>query len=246
MELAKRSYPEVLKLTIAEVLHQHGRASEVLKNMGMAIAGNEEKTLLEVCTAGKLNENEVRRELNRLNVDDPFVYPDGIFGWSPELVIRYLEEEHHQYTRSLLEDAVGFKERACQVHGTQYSELSQLGWYLEKLRDKLEFHLKFQEDKFFPLAQKLLNGSDAPKDGLVKSLEKHIQLIQKDQEDIEYFCKRIRELSGNYTPPKEACITFRLLYSTLEELQDDLKKHHFLEEQYLVDKLQAKINVVQS
>ncbi len=244
MNIAEQEAPKLLTTTIADFLKDDGRGSELLKIMGLPIRGNEDKSLIEVCTSQKRNENEVLKEIERFKKGAQFEYPEGIFSWSPKLVVRYLEEEHHVYTKSLIQDAKDYGNRAWDVHGTQYPELNQIKWYVEKLSQKLDFHLRFKEEKFFPKAIKLFNNDGMVKDGTVQSLAKGIKLIQKDREEIEYFMQRIRDLSNQFTPPKEACTTFQLLYSTLKKLNEDMEKHHFLEEQYIVSKLKSELKAL--
>ena len=48
--------------------------------------------------------------------------------------------------------------------------------------------------------------------------------------------KKIAELTNNYTPPAEACNTFRALYSKLQEFEADLHQHIHLENNILFPK----------
>ncbi|HET8865625.1 MAG TPA: hemerythrin domain-containing protein [Gracilimonas sp.] len=241
MNIEEKESPKILSMTIADFLQEEKRGSRLLQVLGIPAKGNEHKTLMEVCTTGQRNEDEVIKEIERLKQGAEFDYPEGIFSWSPELVIRYLEEEHHNYTCSLISDAEDYGERAWDVHGTQYPELNQVKWYVQKLKKKLEMHLNFEEQKFFPKMLKFFEMNGETKDGTVQSLKKQTEIIEKDQEEIEYFIQRIRDLTDNFTPPKEACTTFRLLYFTLQKLDEDLEKHHFLEEQYVLSKLKTKL-----
>jgi len=43
----------------------------------------------------------------------------------------------------------------------------------------------------------------------------------------------MRELSGGYTPPQDACISFQTLYRTLDEFERDLHQHIHLENNIL-------------
>ncbi|MCF6307824.1 MAG: hemerythrin domain-containing protein, partial [Flavobacteriaceae bacterium] len=45
--------------------------------------------------------------------------------------------------------------------------------------------------------------------------------------------KEIAKLSDNYTPPAEACNTFRALYASLQEFEEDLHQHIHLENNIL-------------
>lgn len=51
--------------------------------------------------------------------------------------------------------------------------------------------------------------------------------------------KTIARLSNNYTPPEEACNTFRALYTALDEFEQDLHQHIHLENNILHPKASA-------
>lgn len=241
MNIAEKEPANILKKTIADFLQDEKRGSELLQVLGIPFRGNEQKTLMEVCKAQQRNEDEIYKEIEKLKKGAEFDYPERIFSWSPELIIQYLEEEHHDYTITLIRDAEDYGERAWDVHGTQYPELNQVKWYVQKLKEKLEMYLKFEEHNFFPKVHRFFEMNGETKDGTVQSLKKQAEIIEKDQEEIEYFVRRIRELTDNFTPPNKACTTFRLLYFTLQKLDEDLEKHHFLEEQYVLLKLKTKL-----
>ena len=50
---------------------------------------------------------------------------------------------------------------------------------------------------------------------------------------------QISELSNNYTPPADACTTYRILYQNLEGFEKDLHKHVHLENNILFKKAEA-------
>jgi regulator of cell morphogenesis and NO signaling len=51
-------------------------------------------------------------------------------------------------------------------------------------------------------------------------------------EDME----NIRRLTNDFTPPADACQSYRLLYKQLEEFEDDLHQHVHLENNLLFPK----------
>jgi regulator of cell morphogenesis and NO signaling len=46
----------------------------------------------------------------------------------------------------------------------------------------------------------------------------------------------IRSLTNNYTPPADACNTYRICYQELKEFEEDLHKHVHLENNILFPK----------
>jgi iron-sulfur cluster repair di-iron protein len=241
MNLVAEESLSILKMTIADFLQEEKRGANLLQVLGIPARGNEHRTLVEVCSMQQRNEDEVLKEIERLKKGAEFDYPEGLFSWTPELVIRYLKEEHHNYTRSLINDAKDYGERAWEVHGTQYPELNQVKWYVQKLSDKLEMNLKFEEQKFYPKVLRFFEMNGEAREGTVQSLKKQSNIIAKDQNEIEYLVGRLHELTNDFNPPVEACTTFRLLYYALQKLEEDLEKHHFLEEQYVLSKLKTKL-----
>ena len=61
-------------------------------------------------------------------------------------------------------------------------------------------------------------------------------MMEDEHENAGDIFKRIAELSNDYTPPEEACNTFRALYSKLEEFEQDLHHHIHLENNILFPK----------
>ncbi len=49
----------------------------------------------------------------------------------------------------------------------------------------------------------------------------------------------IRNLSNNYTPPADACNTFKVTYQELKDFEEDLHKHVHLENNILFPKVIA-------
>jgi regulator of cell morphogenesis and NO signaling len=54
-----------------------------------------------------------------------------------------------------------------------------------------------------------------------------------EHDDAGELTARIRELSGDYQPPEDACPTYRALYNGLAEFERDLHQHVHLENNIL-------------
>jgi iron-sulfur cluster repair protein YtfE (RIC family) len=53
------------------------------------------------------------------------------------------------------------------------------------------------------------------------TIQNPINMMEAEHDDAGDIIKQIAELSNNYTPPAEACNTYRALYAKLEEYQND-------------------------
>lgn len=63
-----------------------------------------------------------------------------------------------------------------------------------------------------------------------------IRMMEQEHELVGDLYTEIEKLSGNFTPPAGACNTFKALYATLKEFEDDLFLHIHLENNILFPK----------
>ena len=61
-------------------------------------------------------------------------------------------------------------------------------------------------------------------------------MMESEHETVGEWMHKIQQLSNNFTPPAHACNTYKVLYSKLEEFQDDLHQHIHLENNILFPK----------
>jgi regulator of cell morphogenesis and NO signaling len=63
-----------------------------------------------------------------------------------------------------------------------------------------------------------------------------IAMMEDEHDEAGTSMAKIRKLSNNFTPPEDACTTYRLLYQNLEGFEKDLHKHVHLENNILFPK----------
>ena len=60
--------------------------------------------------------------------------------------------------------------------------------------------------------------------------------MEADHEEAGDILYEIRRLTNNYTPPADACTTFKVILEELKEFEEDLHKHVHLENNILFPK----------
>src|SRR5690606_25026718 len=92
----------------------------------------------------------------------------------------------------------------------------------------------------FPYIRKMLkkfkDGSlivDAP---YFRSVRNPIKMMMQEHENEGNRFGKIAALSQNYTPPADACNTYRVTYALLDEFERDLHRHIHLENNILFPK----------
>ena len=80
----------------------------------------------------------------------------------------------------------------------------------------------------------LFNEGKLSKENL--SIEAPIQLMEFEHEAAGKIMEEIKRLSNNFTPPSNACTTFRLSLEELKIFESDLHQHVHLENNILFPK----------
>ncbi len=90
----------------------------------------------------------------------------------------------------------------------------------------MEQHLLKEETLLFPVLEQVKENYEE-----VLSLTDE---IISEHEAAGEILRKLREVSGNYKLPEDACATYRKSYSMLEELEQDLHQHIHLENNILL------------
>ena len=72
---------------------------------------------------------------------------------------------------------------------------------------------------------------------LVRTLRKPVEnMMAHEHKYIEKYLTAMREITNNYTPPPNSCITHRVAFFKLKELDNDVVQHMHLENNILFPK----------
>ena len=159
--------------------------------------------------------------------------------WSCDSLTDYIIQTHHQYVIKAIPDILPLAQKVVEAHGKIHTELAIIQSLFQQLSNELLLHMKKEELVLFPYIKKMTQaesdgkGVDRPAFGSVKA---PISVMETEHETAGIILKRLSQLSNDFTPPEDACNTFRLLFGKLKEFQDDLRRHVHLENDILFPK----------
>jgi regulator of cell morphogenesis and NO signaling len=103
----------------------------------------------------------------------------------------------------------------------------------------MKHHMMKEEKILFPHINYLVNNSrngvksEQPYFGTINN---PILMMEAEHQSAGDGMSKIRELSNNFTPPDDACQTYRVAFKELKEFEEDLHKHVHLENNILFPK----------
>ena len=159
--------------------------------------------------------------------------------WPLDLLVDYIVKKHHAYVDQRVPLINSYLEKLCSVHGGRHPELFEVASLFKESGGALVVHMKKEEFILFPFIRKMIavrkdnQPLDLPRFG---NVENPISAMHQDHNDEGERFRRINELSNGYTPPEDACNTYRVAYEELKEFERDLHLHIHLENNILFPK----------
>jgi regulator of cell morphogenesis and NO signaling len=131
---------------------------------------------------------------------------------------------HHAYLNSELPRIAALLDKVVQVHGRRHPELPECRAVFTALRDELESHMQKEERILFPLIAQI-EGAQGPVRSHCGSVQNPIRVMETEHDSAGTALGQLRELTGGYVPPADACNSYRAVLTGLAELEADLHTH---------------------
>ncbi len=225
-------------VTIGEMVAKDYRKAEVFKKFGFDFCCGGNKTLDMACSEKGININEVNNALEIL--DDKQQQSSQDFS-SLELdqLIDHIINNHHKYINEALPLLDEFSAKVARVHGDVHPEVIEISDHYQAIANELRMHMNKEEAILFPyigqiaVAKRNNETLSPPPFGTVRN---PINMMEMEHISAGNSMAAINELSNDYTPPTDACNTYRVLFGKLKEFEDDLHQHINLENNILFPK----------
>jgi len=224
--------------TIGDLVTKDFRKAEVFKKFGLDFCCGGKKTLTKACKEKGLDVVQIEKELRE--VDEQPVMPSQDFNqWDLDFLADYIVNTHHKYVVQAIPILFEYTQKVAKVHGDRNSEAVAIADNFLKVVDELNRHMMKEENVLFPYIKILVSNKrqgvtlEPSPFGTIKN---PIRMMEAEHEEVGDVMEEINKLSNNYTPPANACTTFRLSYAKLKEFEDDLHQHIHLENNILFPK----------
>lgn len=234
---------------IGELVAKDYRTASVFKKYGIDFCCQGNRTISDACAKKNIDSKLVVNDL------DVIIQAQGenatdYKSWPLDLLADYIEKKHHRYVEQKTTEILPYLDKICRVHGERHPELLEINEHFNATVGELAKHMKKEELILFPFVRKLAKAShdgskvDAAPFGTVQNPIE--AMMQEHSNEGERF-RKIEALSNNYTPPQDACNTYKVAIALLKEFEQDLHLHIHLENNILFPKaieLEKELSVI--
>lgn len=227
-----------MKLTVGEMVAKNPSRARVFERFGIDYCCGGKLLLVQACAAGGQGIDTVLEALHMCDAGDS---QESQTDWSQEsltALVDHILTTHHAYLQEEFPRLTKMTERVAQVHGERHLELAQVRDVFAALRNELELHMQKEELILFPMI-KALDSGDESAVGHCGTIENPIRMMEQEHDSAGDALATLRELTGGFVPPDDACNTYRVMLDSLAKFEADLHQHIHKENNILFPKALA-------
>jgi len=222
-----------LDTKIGDLVLEQPAAMRLFEGLNIDYCCGGHRTLAEACRVSDQDPEAVLLQLAALEAGaaaptDPKVWADAPLSD----LVAHIEATHHVFTRTELARVAPLMAKVAQVHGENHPELARLEQCFQAMHADLIPHLEKEEQILFPYIRAMEQPS-GPGGSCFGSVANPVNAMQAEHEAVGDLLREVRILTHDYTPPADGCASFRSLYMGLQQLEEDLHLHIYLESHLL-------------
>ncbi|MFL5739143.1 MAG: iron-sulfur cluster repair di-iron protein [Flavisolibacter sp.] len=218
---------ELLSKTLSQIVTEHYQAAQVFEKHGLDFCCRGKRPLSYACEEKSIGASEILQELNEV-LSIPEAVPH--FENMPlSDLADYIVSVHHEYVKTNSPLILQYLQRVAAKHGDRFPYMKDVHDLFLQLHEEMEQHMMQEEQVLFPRIRQLDHE-------LVKShasIQAPMSAMEEEHDVAAALLQKIRALTDGFTPPEEACTTFRLSLSSLQAFEADLHHHVHLENNIL-------------
>ena len=159
--------------------------------------------------------------------------------WPLDELVEYIVNVHHRFVREAIPVVMAHTQKVASVHGGRHPEVVAVARHFEIVARDMMAHMMKEEHVLFPYIVSLVK---AKRDGGTFRVPPFggahhpIRMMEAEHQVAGDELADVRALTNNYTPPDDACTTYRISFQELQQFEEDLHRHVHLENNILFPK----------
>ncbi|MDP5273008.1 iron-sulfur cluster repair di-iron protein [Chengkuizengella axinellae] len=221
---------------VGEIVTKFPKSADLFKKYKIDFCCGGDQKLIKAVENKNVELDDLLNTLNK-SYEEMIIAKETVQDWtsfSYTDLINHIINTHHRYLNEELPQLSPYVTKVLRVHGADQKHLVKVHSLFHQLKTELEQHTIKEENEVFPL---ILGFEKDPSEEKLKTLQKAIIELEDEHDGAGNFIKELREITNDFTPPADACGTYRLVYQRLEALESDIFQHVHLENNILFPRI---------
>lgn len=218
------SKPNLTDTSVGKIVAQQPRIARVFEKHQIDYCCRGGTTLSEACALQNVDVEQVISAIEQVQNSDESFDETNWNGAPLTKLADHIVQTHHKFLAAELPRISGLVEKVFNAHGEKRSELAKVVETFKSMRTELELHMAKEENILFP-AIRAIDSGGGPQTFPFGSVANPIGMMEHEHDDAGNALRQLRALTEDYTPPRDACPTYRVMLESLENLEQDLHLH---------------------
>ena len=229
---------QLSSLTLAQIVSSNHKAASVFEKYHLDFCCKGKRSLTQACVEQDVELSKVEGELG-------YIFSKEAIGdidydrMSLTQICEYIVHTHHAYVKNEMPQIFAYLQKISSKHGDRHPELYKISQLFAAVKEEMDGHMKKEELILFPRIkelEKLANSANSQFQMNIGYLQSPINVMEHEHDHAGTQLNEIRILTNDYTPPQDACTTYRLSFAALQAFEIDLHQHVHLENNVLFPK----------
>ena len=214
----------LLKQPIGQLVAQDPKLACVFEQYEIDYCCGGKSTLEEVLAKSNLPPEGLLQRLKNVSADQPDSSEKDWNKVSLRELTEHIIEAYHVPLRTELARLLKLVNKVAAVHGQAHPEVMQIASVFRSFKEDIQLHMQKEEMILFPGIANAEAGRQTTF-GCGGSIDHPIEMMNQEHESAAEALEQMRTLSNNYTPPNDACDTFKVLLHSLASLELEMHQH---------------------
>ncbi|MBM3415697.1 MAG: iron-sulfur cluster repair di-iron protein [Bacteroidetes bacterium] len=224
--------------SLAHIVIQHQQAAAVFEKYQLDFCCRGKRTLQQACDEKNLDVNEVLNELSQRTSPHNNSVTADFEKMTLKQTADYIVEKHHSYVKKELPLILSYMQKLAAKHGERHPEMLKVFELFAAVKEEMEMHMQKEEMILFPRIKEIERMADEGAEIRINQnyIQAPVNIMEQEHDHAGDMMKEINRLTGGFTPPADACTTYRLSFAALQAFETDLHRHIHLENNILFPK----------
>lgn len=224
-------------LSVSDIVSADYRTADVFRKYGIDFCCGGKWPLKTVCETKNLDVSVIERELEEaartISIHNTLRFDE----WDIDFLTNYIVNVHHEYLRKALPEAKDYLVNFMEGHQKKFPYLTDLLKVFNDLFKDMFPHLLQEESIIFPYIRQIAHAyysKESYAGLLVRTLRKPVEnVMHHEHETMNNILQQMRVITDHYTLPERACVSHKVTFMKLLEIDNDLVQHVHLENDIL-------------
>jgi regulator of cell morphogenesis and NO signaling len=239
MYLQPYSIKETEKL--GDIIERDYRTAEILNSFAIDFVVNSEGTLQQACVDKGLDVSIVKSALSSATRNIQLSNSLPFDEWKVDFLIDYIINVHHEYIKRKLPKLLESVRHLGKTDVPKDVEVEKLKQTIADINNYLLPHMQNEETSVFPYLKQVTSAwykRETYGSLLVRTLRKPVEkTLLKDHDSLKELMQKIRKITNNYKVADRVWMICNVLWNQLQEFDNDLVQHIYLENKVLFPKI---------